>query len=55
VVRLRDAGVAVEGIARAIGDGDRVWDPSRFDEIVVSCAPWVSLRTRVYECDSTAS
>jgi hypothetical protein len=55
VVWLQDAGVAVEGIASATGDADRVWDPSRFDEIVVSCVPWVSLRTRVYTCDSTAS
>jgi hypothetical protein len=47
VLQLRDAGVAVEGIA--VGkvdatDTDQDWDPSRFDEVVVSCVPWLSLR-----------
>jgi hypothetical protein len=48
VQRLRDAGVAVEGVVS--GDSDAsgfahdVWDPSGFDEIVVSCHPWLSCR-----------
>jgi hypothetical protein len=52
VVRLRDAGVAIDG---ETGDPDRPWDPSRFDEIVVSCVPWGSLRTPVYERGCAAS
>jgi hypothetical protein len=46
VQQLRDAGVAVEGFV----GGDRApafddaWHPSRFDEVVVSCRPWLSVR-----------
>lgn len=57
VVRRRDAGVAVEGLATAglsTQAADSAWDPSRFDEVVVSCVPWVSLRKAVYECGSAA-
>jgi hypothetical protein len=46
VAQLREAGVAVEGV---VGDdrdpavaGEFALDPSRFDEVVVSCRPWVS-------------
>jgi hypothetical protein len=46
--RLRDAGVAVEGV---LGGGfdesnlvEDVWEPSGFDEVVVSCRPWLSCR-----------
>ena len=50
VKRLRDAGVAVEGVlgaADASGLAQDVWDPSRFDEIVVSCRPWLSCQRAV--------
>jgi hypothetical protein len=46
VQQLRDAGVPVEGVVG--GDADPAvpladtWDASRFDEIVVSCRPWLS-------------
>jgi hypothetical protein len=46
VQQLRDAGVPAEGIVG--GDPDPTipaagaWDLSRFDEIVVSCRPWLS-------------
>jgi hypothetical protein len=46
VQQLRDAGVPAEGIVG--GDPDPTvpvagaWDPSGFDEIVVSCRPWLS-------------
>jgi hypothetical protein len=46
VQQLRDAGVPVEGVVG--GDPDPTvpvagtWDPSGFDEIVVSCRPWLS-------------
>jgi hypothetical protein len=47
VLSLRDAGVAVEGVAGGgvdAADADLDWDPSRFDEVVVSCVPWLSLK-----------
>jgi len=51
VKRLRDAGVAVEGVVSgesdASGSARDVWDPSRFDEIVVSCRPWLSCQRAV--------
>jgi len=51
VTRLRDAGVTVEGIISgesAVGGAAQdVWDPSRFDEIVVSCRPWLSCQRAV--------
>jgi hypothetical protein len=53
VLRLREAGVAVEGIAAGgvdATDGDEGWDPSRFDEVVVSCVPWLSVRRARPEC-----
>jgi hypothetical protein len=53
VRRLRDAGVAVEGVVSADPDesgfAHDVWDPSRFDEIVVSCHPWLSCRRAASE------
>jgi hypothetical protein len=53
VKRLRDAGVAVEGVvgggSEASGFAQDVWDPSRFDEIVVSCRPWLSCQRAVSE------
>jgi uncharacterized protein YgbK (DUF1537 family) len=46
VRQLRDAGVAVEGVVGGDADatvaGQFALDPSRFDEVVVSCSPWVS-------------
>jgi hypothetical protein len=46
VAQLREAGVAVEGVMGADPDpeaaGESALDPSRFDEVVVSCRPWVS-------------
>lgn len=47
VARLRDAGVQVEGVVGGrpnAGDAPDTWDPARFDEVVVSCHPWLSLR-----------
>jgi hypothetical protein len=47
VLHLRDAGVTVDGVVGGeldATDADVVWDPSRFDEVVVSCVPWLSLR-----------
>ncbi len=45
VQQLRDAGVAVEGVVGGdpdAGAGQDAWDPCRFDEVVVSCRPWLS-------------
>jgi len=51
VKRLRDAGVTVEGVVSGESDASDsardVWDPSRFDEIVVSCRPWLSCQRAV--------
>jgi hypothetical protein len=44
VLELHYAGVAVEGVAGGSIDADKDWDPSRFDEVVVSCVPWLSLK-----------
>jgi hypothetical protein len=47
VAHLRDAGVQVEGVVGGRPDSSGVtgtWDPARFDEVVVSCRPWLSLR-----------
>jgi len=42
VRQLRDAGVAVEGVIGGDPADADVWDPSSFDEVVVSCRPWRS-------------
>lgn len=46
VQQLREAGVAVEGVVGGDPDGtvagQFALDPSHFDEVVVSCRPWVS-------------
>ena len=46
VRQLREAGVPVEGVVGGDPDpraaGQVALDPSRFDEVVVSCRPWVS-------------
>jgi hypothetical protein len=47
VAQLRDAGVQVEGVVGGRPDASGIppsWDPARFDEVVVSCRPWLSLR-----------
>jgi hypothetical protein len=47
VSQLRDAGVQVESVVGGRPDASGVadtWDPARFDEVVVSCRPWLSLR-----------
>ena len=53
VRRLRDAGVVVEAVVSrdpdATGAVQDEWDPSRFDEIVVSCRPWLSCTRAVSE------
>lgn len=53
VRRLREAGVAVEAVGGeepgATGSAHDEWDASRFDEIVVSCLPWLSCRRAVPE------
>jgi hypothetical protein len=49
--------VAVDGVVG--GDPDSTgtvqdtWDPSRFDEVVVSCVPWLSFKRDVYVSDPT--
>jgi len=49
--QLRDAGVEVEGVLGGGDDGSDVaadvWEPSGFDEVVVSCRPWLSCRRAV--------
>jgi hypothetical protein len=54
--KLRDAGVAVSGIlseeAGARVTVEELWDPSRFDEIVVSCRPWLSCTKAASESGS---
>ncbi len=51
--RLRDAGVAVDAILGGGSDAsdfvEDVWEPSGFDEVVVSCRPWLSCRRAVSE------
>jgi methanogenic corrinoid protein MtbC1 len=53
--QLRDAGVVVEGLvsgdADAVGIVQDAWNPSRFDEIVVSCRPWLSCTRDVPQSD----
>jgi hypothetical protein len=47
VQRLRDAGVDTDGVIGGRPDATGIreaWEPARFDEIVVSCDPWLSLR-----------
>jgi hypothetical protein len=47
VAQLRDAGVQVEGVVGGRPDASGAagaWDPASFDEVVVSCSPWLSLR-----------
>lgn len=55
---LRDAGVAVSGI---VNEGTRTrvsteepWNPSSFDEVVVSCCPWLSCTKAVSEPGSAS-
>jgi hypothetical protein len=53
VLQLRAAGVEVEGIVGGEFDAleaGQDWDPTRFDEVVVSCVPWLSLRRAGSEC-----
>jgi hypothetical protein len=55
---LHDAGVAVESLATAgmsAPHAGSAWDPSRFDEIVVSCVPSISLKPAVYDGDHAIS
>lgn len=53
VRRLCEAGVEVEAVVGeapgTTGSAHDEWDPSRFDEIVVSCLPWLSCRRAVPE------
>jgi hypothetical protein len=55
--RLRGAGVAVEGVLSGWSDEsdcvEDVWEPSAFDEVVVSCRPWLSCRRAVFESGAT--
>ena len=47
VRQLRDAGIDADGVIGGRPDASGVfgtWDPARFDEVVVSCRPWLSLR-----------
>ena len=56
VHQLREAGVPVEGVVGgspdAMGELERRWDPYRFDEVVVSCHPWLSCRRAGAEAGS---
>jgi len=56
VQQLRDAGVTVEGVVGgnpdSTGAAQDTWDPSRFDEVVVSCLPWLSFRRDVCVSES---
>lgn len=51
VRQLSEAGVAVEAVVdddpRTTDSVHDEWEPSRFDEIVVSCVPWLSCRRAV--------
>jgi hypothetical protein len=55
VRQLRAAGVSVDGVMAGEldvgggGGGGDVWDPPGFDEVVVSCRPWLSLTRAVFE------
>jgi hypothetical protein len=55
---LRDAGVAVSGIVsqgtRTRVSAEEPWDPSSFDEIVLSCCPWLSCTKAVSEPGSAS-
>jgi hypothetical protein len=55
--KLRDAGVAASStLSEESGTTvsvEELWDPSRFDEIVVSCCPWLSCTRAVSEFGST--
>ena len=47
VQQLRDAGVDADGVVGGRPDATgalETWEPARFDEVVVSCHPWLSLR-----------
>ena len=47
---LREAGVSVAGVVGGDPEAPQeAWDPSQFDEVVVSCRPWLSV-TRSGEC-----
>ena len=55
VQMLRDAGVPAEGVLGGEPDASgakNTWDPASFDEVVVSCVPWLSLRrsAAAYDC-----
>src|SRR3954453_2513422 len=55
---LRDAGVPAEGVLGGEPDAGGVqttWDPASFDEVVVSCVPWLSLRTTAAACERGAA
>jgi hypothetical protein len=53
VRQLRAAGVSVDGVMAGeldvSGGGRGVWDPPGFDEVVVSCRPWLSFTRAVFE------
>jgi hypothetical protein len=53
VHELREQGVPVEGVVGgdpdAMADLQRRWDPFRFDEVVVSCSPWLACRKAAAE------
>ena len=59
VARLRAAGVSVEGVMAGdldtTGDAKDVWDPPAFDEVVVSCRPWLSFTRAVFESGPTGT
>jgi hypothetical protein len=59
VRQLRAAGVSVDGVMACEldasgGEGD-VWDPRGFDEVVVSCRPWLSFTRAVFANGSAGS
>jgi hypothetical protein len=59
VARLDAAGVPVEGVIAgdldATGGGQPGWDPPRFDEVVVSCRPWLLFTRAALESGSAGT
>jgi len=59
VAQLRAAGVSAEGVIAgdldATGGVRDAWDPPGFDEVVVSCRPWLSFTRAAFESGSAGS
>lgn len=57
VRQLRARGISVDGVmAGEFGVSARnEWDPPGFDEVVVSCRPWLSFTRDAFEADTAGS